>query len=541
MARILMLALFTLWASHAGAAPGDPDPTFGGGDGIVQTSFSVSSSAVDIAILEDGKIVVVGEADNGTGIDFAVLRYLPDGSLDETFGTSGIVLTPVLPGQSDHARFLDIQDDGSLVVAGMSAFNDFVVVRYSSDGILDSDFGQDGVFSLAGTDPSDSLGGMDVQPDGKIVLGGMKNVAMTALRLLADGSALDPDFGTAGLATASLGGDGGEGRAMVLQPDGKIVVAGRNFTDQDVAVVRFDGEGNQETDFGGVGFAQQSLVPGIDWAQTVALQEDGKIVAACLTSNGSNDTGVVRFDEDGILDLGFSDDGFLVESVASGQDIPTGLAFQADGRILVVGSAYEGTEGAFGILRLNEDGSLDTSFSGDGKNRIPAGVDAEARSVAVTPDGRILMVGVADNQVTLVRLEGDSIDLSAALTAEPEEVETGDSVTLKATVANASGSQVGAVTLTASIPAGLVVAGTTHACTGTSELHCDLGTLSAGASATVTIETHTSTAGTFTPTVSVSGQAVDPNSGNNEASASVTVTEPEAPDSSSGGCSLLGR
>ncbi|HEX5035799.1 MAG TPA: hypothetical protein VFX30_01390 [bacterium] len=537
--RILMLAIFAFWAFRAGAAPGDPDITFGGGDGIVQTPFSVSSSAGDIALQEDGKIVVVGEADNGTDIDFAVLRYLPDGSPDESFGTSGIVLTPVLPGQSDHARFLDIQPDGSLVVAGTSAFNDFVVVRYSSDGILDSEFGQDGVFSLPGADPSDSLGGMDVQPDGKIVLGGMKNVAMTALRLLADGSALDPDFGTNGLATATLGGDGGEGRAMALQPDGRIVVAGRNFTDQDVAVVRFDGEGNQEMDFGVAGFAQQSLVPGIDWAQTIALQEDGKIVAACLTSNGVNDTGVVRFDGDGALDLGFSGDGFLVEAVASGQDIPTGLAFQADGRILVVGSAYEGTEGAFGIMRLNEDGSLDTSFGGDGKSRIPAGLNAEARSVAVTSDGHILMAGVADNQITLVRLEGDSVDLSAALTAEPGEVQAGDSVTLKATVANASGSQVGAVTLTASIPAGLAVEGTTPACTGTSELHCDLGILSAGASATVTIEARTGSAGIFTPTVSVSGQAVDPNAGNNAASASVTVTEPEEPDSSSGGCSLV--
>lgn len=546
----LFLIFLVLVPSLSWAASGDPDASFGGGDGIVQTPFAVFSAASDIEIQKDGRIVVVGTADEGTGLDFAVIRYKADGSLDDTFGTGGIVLTPVVPNESDAARALDIQEDGSLIVAGKSSFNDFVVVRYSSAGVLDPEFGQDGVFRLPGADISDSLGGMAVQPDGKIVLGGTKNMAIAALRLLADGSALDPDFGTGGIATASLGGDGGQGRAMALQPDGKVLVAGRNFTDQDTVVVRFDGEGSQEMGFGGVGFAQQSLVPGIDWAEVVAVQDDGKIVAACLTSGVTNDMGVVRFNGAGTPDLDFSGDGFLVEPVASGQDIPSGLAFQADGRILVVGSAFEGMEGAFGVMRLNSDGSLDGSFSGDGKNRVVAGADAEARAVAVTSDGRILMAGVAGDQITLVRLEGDSADLSATLTADPAGVETGDPVTLTAVISNGSAGPVGGVTMSASIPAGLVVEETTPACAGTSALQCPLGTLAAGGSATVTIEVRPNAAGTYSPQVSVSGQAVDPVPANNSASASVTVTEPEPgpgpgsgpgpgpEDSSSGGCSL---
>ncbi|HSA58437.1 MAG TPA: hypothetical protein VLJ37_01970 [bacterium] len=543
----LFLIFLVLVPSLSWAASGEPDATFGGGDGIVQTPFAVSSFAADLEIQKDGKIVVVGTADEGTGSDFAVIRYHADGSLDDTFGTGGIVLTPVVPNESDAARALDIQEDGSLIVAGKSSFNDFVVVRYSSAGVLDPNFGQGGVFRLPGADISDSLGGMAVQPDGKIILGGVRNQAIAALRLLADGSSLDPDFGTGGIATASLGGDGGEGRAMALQPDGKVLVAGRNFTDQDTVVVRFDGEGSQEMGFGGVGFAQQSLVPGIDWAEAVALQDDGKIVAACLTSGVTNDMGVVRFNGDGTPDPGFSGDGFLVEPLASGQDIANGLAFQADGRILVVGSAYEGMEGAFGVMRLNPDGSLDGSFSGDGKNRVVAGADAEARAVAVTSDGRILMAGVAGDQITLVRLEGDSADLSATLGADPAGVETGDPVTLTAVIANGAGIPVGGVTLAASIPSGLTVEGTTPPCTGTSELECPLGLLAAGGAATVTIEVRANAAGTFSPQVSVSGQAVDPNSGNNTASVSITVTEPGpgpgpepgSPTSSSGGCSLV--
>jgi uncharacterized delta-60 repeat protein/uncharacterized repeat protein (TIGR01451 family) len=536
--RGFLMVLLTLSSVPAWAGPGDPDLTFGGGDGIVQTAFAVSSSASDLKIQDDGKIIVVGEADNGTDTDFAVIRYNADGSLDDSFGTGGIVLTPVVPGQSDHALFLHLQDDGSLIVAGDSVFNDFVVVRYSSEGILDPDFGQDGVFRLPGVEVSDSLGGLAVQPDGKIVLGGTKSMAMATLRLLADGSALDPDFGTGGLATATLGGDGGQGRTMTLQEDGRIIVAGSNFTDQDTVLVRFDGDGSQEMDFGGVGHAQQSLVSGIDWAESVAIQEDGKIVAACLTSSGGNDMGVVRFSADGIVDTSFSGDGFLVEPVASGQDIAFDLAFQDDGRILVVGSAYEGAEGAFGILRLNSDGSLDTSFSGDGKNRILAGANAEARAVAVTNDGRILLAGVADDQITLVRLEGDSADLSAALAADPAAAETGDPVTLTAVISNGASVPVGGVTLTASIPSGLTVEGTTPSCTGSSALECPLGLLAAGGSATVTIEVRANAAGSFSPQISVSGQAVDPIPSNNTASASVTVTEPEPP-SSSGGCSLM--
>jgi uncharacterized delta-60 repeat protein len=347
--QALFLFLLTLFPLASWAAAGDPDATFGGGDGIVQTPIGTSSGAFNLKILEDGRILVVGEGDDGTDLDFAVLRYLPDGSLDESFGASGITLTPIVSGQDSFAGFLDHQNDGSLIVAGESGFNDFVVVRYSSEGILDPTFGAGGVFQLPGVDPTDSLADMSVLPDDKIVIGGTKNLAMAALRLLADGSALDTDFGSGGIANAS----GGQGRAMALQPDGRILVAGRDPTGQNTAVVRFDAEGSQEMDFGGAGFAQQSLVPGIDFAEFVAVQDDGKIVAACLTSGGTNDMGVVRFLEDGNVDTSFSEDGFLVEPVASGQDIPYGLAFQADGRIVLAGSAFEGTDGGFGVLRLN--------------------------------------------------------------------------------------------------------------------------------------------------------------------------------------------
>jgi uncharacterized repeat protein (TIGR01451 family) len=167
-------------------------------------------------------------------------------------------------------------------------------------------------------------------------------------------------------------------------------------------------------------------------------------------------------------------------------------------------------------------------------------VDAEARAVAVTADGRILMAGVADGQITLVQLEGDSADLSATLSADPAAIETGDTVTLTAVVTNGGSQPVGAVTLAATIPTGLAIEETTPACTGIPDPQCSLGTLAAGDSTTVTIELRGSAAGTFSPQVSVSGQVVDPAPGNNTASVVITVAESEEPpEADSGGCALV--
>jgi len=156
-------------------ANGSLDTSFGTG-GIVTTPIGNSNDASALGIQSDGKIVVAGGSSNGSNYDFALVRYNTNGSLDTSFGTGGIVNTPV-GSSNDYARTLGIQSDGKIVAAGDSSNgskNDFALVRYNANGSLDTSFGTGGIV----TTPVGSSGGayaLAIQSDGKIVAAGSSN------------------------------------------------------------------------------------------------------------------------------------------------------------------------------------------------------------------------------------------------------------------------------------------------------------------------------------------------------------------------------
>jgi uncharacterized delta-60 repeat protein len=372
IAAALLLALpLGLRAQQAG----DLDPTFGVG-GTVLTDLSGSNDeGRDAALQPDGKIVVSAITPLGDQglVQFAVVRYLPDGSLDPGFGNGGVTLVS-FGNVSALAHVAALQPDGGIIAAGYTTdgqgSRSFALARFLPDGSLDTTFSGDGKLTLdAGVgEVVDIL----VQPDTRIVAVGSGGV----VRLHADGS-LDTSFGANGVVVIDFQVDEAK-----LQPDGRIVMVG-GFTDTTVfppefgfALARLLPDGSPDGTFGMAGRVNTSVGDG--GLGAVALQEDGRILVA---GHIDDDTGahlaLARYLPDGTLDAAFDGDGLVT---TFGTDLRGGadIAIQPDGRIVVTGPG--------GLVRYLPDGSLDTTFSGDGIVNAVGGL-----ALLLQPDGRLVV------------------------------------------------------------------------------------------------------------------------------------------------------
>jgi uncharacterized delta-60 repeat protein len=362
------LALVITTASPGVADPGDLDPTFDG-DGKVTTHFIFTDEARGVAIQGDGKIVAAGVAicdpcaSPATPHDFALARYNGDGSLDPTFDGDGKARTD-FDLTEDEAFAVAIQGDGKIVAAGSTngpSAHDFAVARYNADGSLDPTFDLDGKVTTDFAGGNDRARAVAIQADGKIVVAG---VAFSSACLPCNGPASD-NFGVAR-----------------YNPDGSLDLT-------------FGFGGRQVTDF---------TFAGPDEARGVAIQADGKIVAAGVSicdpcvlpvTPVPHDFALVRYNGDGSLDTTFDGDGRVTTDFERNDDEANGVALQRDGKIVAAGSAIL-PSGAhdFALARYNPDGSLDPAFDGDGKVTTHFIFTDEARGVVIQRDGKIVAAGV---------------------------------------------------------------------------------------------------------------------------------------------------
>jgi uncharacterized delta-60 repeat protein len=257
--------------------------------------------ANEVLIQPDGLILAIGHAATAAGEnDFAVARLTTAGVLDTTFDTDGKVNVNVA-GDIDLAFTGALQADGAIVIAGEVAANnsnpsDTGLVRLLADGKLDTSFDNDGIVQIAFAADTDEADDIAIQADGKIVIVGPVLVGSTLdfmiARLNKDGSR-DNSFGTAGLVTTGFGTLQDFARAVAIQPDGLIVAAGdaSSTTASDFGIVRLRSDGTFDSSFGGGGSLVVDFFGSSDGAATLALQSDGKIVAAGAARNGTT-TGV---------------------------------------------------------------------------------------------------------------------------------------------------------------------------------------------------------------------------------------------------------
>ncbi|HOY31521.1 MAG TPA: YCF48-related protein [Bacteroidales bacterium] len=340
----------------------------------------------------------------GISNDIVITNNSP-GSLDLSFNGTGIVTTPI--GDYDWGRAVAVQEDGKIVVAGNSSFGKFTLVRYNTDGVLDNTFSTDGIVTtdFGNYDEGKSIA---LQSDGKIILAGYYNNGtnedFVVIRYNTDGTP-DSTFSDDGIATTAIGSDADLGMSVVMQTDGKIVVAGYyyNFS-YDFAVVRYNANGTLDNTFSGDGKVTTSI-GSYDYAYSAALQADGKIIVAGISDNGSNyDFAVVRYNANGTLDNTFSGDGKVTTSIGSSDDFGYSVVVQADGKIIVAGSSNNGSNNDFALVRYNTNGTLDNTFSNDGKVTTDIGSTYDwGYSVAMQADGKIIVAGSSYGGFALVR------------------------------------------------------------------------------------------------------------------------------------------
>ncbi|MBI4985677.1 MAG: M10 family metallopeptidase C-terminal domain-containing protein [Rhodocyclales bacterium] len=467
-------------------------PTFGVGDGAVFTDMGQGAStdnAQSVVVQADGKILVAGYAGSATaGYDFALVRYNADGSPDTGFSDDGKLVTD-LGSAADDGLSVALQSDGKILLAGYTwngTDYDFALARYGADGSLDPTFSSDGVaaadFLLNGD--NDTGQSVAVQADGKIVVAGSTQFVnysyrydpsypyyssyypypwgyryyyhndydIALARFNADGS-LDTGFSGNGLQTYDYSPGDELIYDVALDANGKILVVGSTLGwngaryDYDLVLVRYDAGGNVDAAFFSNANSDRAFASSStdDEGQSVAVQSDGKIVVAGKTWNGFNwDFAVFRFNADGTKDTSFSADGKTATGIGSGNDVGQSIVVQSDGKILVAGTSQNGGYYDFALVRYNADGSLDTTFSGDGKLTTGFNVTLDStKSVTLQADGKILVAGYGWNgnntDFALVRYNVDgsldlSFDGSNSLDGAPVYVEDGAPVVLDADV-----------------------------------------------------------------------------------------------------------
>jgi len=355
------------------------------------------------------------------------------GDLDPTFGSAGSVnLNPPVGGPVRATGVL-LQADGKVVVPVYGVRHSFAVRRYLTDGSPDTAFGTDGLATARhywgggpGHYATATPAGAALQPDGKIVVVGVADTpdcsphaytncafprgwvqAFGIARFAADGS-LDLGFGSpdhgftgdsAGTVKTAFNGQSAAAKAVVIQPDGKIVAAGTvgagNTTQ--IALARYNPDGALDPSFGDGGTVTTAVGPS-SRASSVLLQADGKIVVAGSTadpSGGASAFALARYNPDGSLDPSLGTTGTVTTTIGTSAGASSAV-LQPDGRIAAAGFARPAGKdhNRFALVRYNPDGGLDDRFGDDGVVTTSMGTSSEAKALVLQPDGTLVAAGI---------------------------------------------------------------------------------------------------------------------------------------------------
>ncbi|MCF7949725.1 MAG: hypothetical protein K9M94_14140 [Spirochaetia bacterium] len=408
-------------------ARGILDESFGG-DGVVTHHNAAGGDSSDygysVCVDGSGRIIVAGSSINGSDNDMALWRYLEDGSLDTSFGGDGVVTHHNAAGGDnwDIGRAVCLAEGGRVLVAG-SSYNgndfDLALWCYLNDGSLDASFGGDGVVThhdAAGGGVDDEGYSLYIDGSGRILVAGASyngiDSDMALWCYLEDGS-LDTSFGTNGVVThhSAAGGDNLDyGKSVCLDNNNRIIVTGYSYNDSDadMALWCYLEDGSLDTYFGTGGVDTDHNAAngyGNDYGWSVCNDGSGRILVTGESYNDSSfDMAVWRYLEDGSLDTSFGTNGVVTyNNVSEGVNTSAGLSISIDdsNRILVAGVNYNGNDYDMAVWRYLEDGSLDTSFGGDGvvMHHNAAGGDNYdiGYSVCIDKIGRVLVAGYSSN------------------------------------------------------------------------------------------------------------------------------------------------
>ena len=336
-------------------ADGNLDTSFGDGGTVTTNLGAVTDEGLDAALLPDDGFVVVGRTDGpGFNRNFGVARYHADGTLDTGFGDGGIVATD-FNGKPDQANGVAVQPDGKIVVAGFATQpdilgdDDFALARYLDDGTLDPSFGEDGIVTTDLGTATELGRAVVIQSDGTIVVAGTADGDVALVRYTPDG---EVDTTT----ITDLGSDD-FANGLALTADDEILVAGHTLGsagDLDFALARYTADGSLDHAFGTDGVAKTDFGGGDDFGEGLAIDADGRIVLVGRASSSTIlDMAVARYRSDGSLDTAFGEDGKLTADFHGKGEFGQDVAIQADGKIVAAGYTANGFDTEFALMRID--------------------------------------------------------------------------------------------------------------------------------------------------------------------------------------------
>lgn len=394
----ILICLSIVFSQFLLAQPGSLDNSFGN-EGIVITTFSSSDElGYKVVVQPDNKILLAGHRETNNVKDFALVRYNPDGSMDSSFGNGGLV---IFDGGTDFdvAESMVLQDDGKILIGG-SVFNqfttvdDYAMVRFNADGTPDNTFGTGGLVTTDIDGNWDNAYAIAIQDDGKILLageaytGGKRNVGI--VRYNPDGSC-DCSFGSTGFAIVSIGCVTDRTRAIALQADGKILAAGwmNDGLDDQLFIIRFNTDGSTDNTFGNNGATTLDIGGNNDRGWDINVLADGKILVGGQSgTSGNYDYLLVRYLPNGTLDNTFGSNGIALNNFGP-NDLASDMVVQADGKILTAGGAF-----SFELVRFLNTGYPDTGFGNNGIVNTSIGSSFSfSQTLCLQADGKIIVAG----------------------------------------------------------------------------------------------------------------------------------------------------
>jgi len=395
MKRTICLFFLITAFTAINAQNGILDPSFGI-NGIVVIDVDNSNNASKaIAIQPDGKILIAGYSTTSINL-FNVVRLNGDGSLDNSFGSNGVVSTTL--ASTSIASSIALQDDGKIIAGGHSwggDYNEFTLIRYNSNGSLDATFGNSGIVTTSFLNKSGIGKSLAIQADGKIILAGFSYSDFNdfddfaLVRYNSDGS-LDNSFGTGGIVFTSFGNTMDWINSVTLQSDGKIVAGG--FSADRMALARYLNDGSLDITFGANGLvanyiftASQAIINGL------SLTQDGIYACGFSIDSTSNST-LVKYDYDGNISLGFGVNGILINNIAQ-HDLYKDIKIKGD-KIVVGGTANDNGNFNFTLSQFDLSGNPVLSFGINGVFMVALSSSFnQLEAIAIQADGKILATG----------------------------------------------------------------------------------------------------------------------------------------------------
>ena len=441
------------------AQPGALDLTFNG-TGYVVSPVNTLDVGQKILVQDDQKVLLIGMSFDASYTARAyVHRYMPDGTLDATFGDNGLV-SYTLGNEADIYSAV-LTAEGKILLAGTTTdyqTYQLLLIQLNEDGSKDTSFGTNGVrvqsVSVVVENAEDIAYDVTLDADGNILVCGSTYDANTVRRpfvaRFSPTGVLDTSFGVNGIAAISVLAVGSSAfKGILVQPDGKIVASGY-FGNSELwfvmLVVRFNADGTLDPTFGDAGVIKYNYGSVDDEGNDLKLTADGSFLVAGVTATATYNYSalLVKFTPDGVLDAAFGNAGTVEEDLDT-FDFASNVAVQPDGRIIMSGTSGDGPPGAFdlAVWKYMADGTPDLTFGTGGLAQpvIPQ-YSAMIYAMGIQADGKILIGGQArttsnQNYFLVCRLQNDlstgvtEVNASAGALVFPDPATASSMVTLQ--------------------------------------------------------------------------------------------------------------